>query len=909
VIRLEERTFIDLARKSEAVDLLERLARASAPESVVASEAAASLLRRRFQLAAIEATPIGAPPGWRVLGLEPSRFRTGRAATFVGRSSELQLLKGRMALVREGRGQVVGITGEPGIGKSRLLWEFRESLPVDEVTYLEGQCASYGAMSPFLPVAGLVRAACGLTEADTAEAIAAGVPRALDQLNLDHRSAPFLLHLLGADAGEHLTTVGPDAVRARMVEAVLQVLLAVSRRRPLVVAVEDLHWIDEASQSCFAALVEQAAGTRLFLVVTYRPGARLSFLDRSYAAQVALPPLSTEDCLGMARAVLGGSADPEMTHAIAVRANGNPLFVEELTLAASEARAPVGAALPPSLQSLLATRLDRLGESKAVAEAAAVIGETFSLAMLDVVTDADVHPLETHVSRLVEAEIFVPDMGASDADYRFRHVLIRDAAYQNQELAARRSLHARAARALEEKFADAASAHPELVAHHLTEAAQERLAIAWWVRAGTRARQQAAYADAISLLERALGLLDTLPAGPERDRLELEIQVSLGISLQATRGFAAPEVGALHARGRELCRRVEGGPLLLGALGGLFLYYLYRSDLGAAREMAEQHRAVTQQIGALNRLCASHSALGLVAFQTGALADARAELTHSIELYDTHPRPAGTALTPNNIAVVSEVMLATTLVVQGALDEAVVTIRRALDRAERCGPSERASSLAYAETCAARVHLYRREPEPARRHAERAIEIGATHGFGLPVAVGRLSDAAARVLAGDASATDEIAAAVAKLRERGLELDAPYWLAIAAEGRRAAGRLADARTVVDEARRSVVIHGALIFESELLRLRGELAASDEPAAARADLERALAVAREQGARLFELRAATSLYRLEAGGTRREAMAAQLASVLARFHEGRETDDVRDAATLVGAGIGETGRTA
>ena len=911
-IRLEERSYLDLTGKRETRSTLEKLAAAAAPGTVLASPAAATLLRRRFQLAPIGTAPADGALGWRVLGLEPSRFRAGRIAAFVGRSSELRVLQARLALAREGRGQLVGIAGEPGIGKSRLLWEFRETLHRDEIAYLEGQCVSYGAMSPFLPITDLVRAACGLTDADPSDVVRDSVARALEELDLDRQSMPFFLHLLRADPGEHLVGLSPEAVSARMIEAVLQMLLAASRRRPLVVAVEDLHWIDQASLSCLAALADRVAPMRLLLVVTYREGTHLSFLNRPYATQVALPPLSTEDCVGMARAMLGVGADDTVTHAIAVRADGNPLFIEELTLAAIKGGTSAENILPPSLQSLLAARLDRLGPSKAVAQAAAVIGESFSLAMLDAVAEPDVEPAADHLRRLVEAEIVVPAAGGSDLEYRFRHALIHDAAYQNQVPDSRRSLHARAARALEEKSGDVAGAHPELVAHHLTEAGQERAAIPWWVRAGTRARQQAAYADAIRLLERALGLLETLPPGPDRDRLELEIQVSLGISLQATRGFAAPEVGALHARGRELCRRVEGGPLLLAALGGLFLYYLYRADLAAAREMAEQHRTVTEQIGALNRLCASHSALGLAAFQTGALAEARAELARSIELADTYPRPAGTALTPSNIGVVSESMLAMTLAVQGELDAAVAASQRALDRADRCPPSERAFSLAYAATCAARVHLFRRETDPARENAERAVEIGGAHGFGLLVGIGRISDAAARVLAGEDAAMDKLAADVSAWRERGLELDTPYWLSIVAEGRRAAGRHEGALLAVGEALGAIAGHGASVFESELLRLRGELVASREPAAARIDLERALSIARAQGARLFELRAAMSLYRLGgpgAAGSGLEAMTSPLASVVGAFREGHGTADVREALTLLGsAGAGETGRT-
>jgi len=442
--------------------------------------------------------------------------------------------------------------------------------------------------------------------------------------------------------------------------------------------------------------------------------------------------------------------------------------------------------------------------------------------------------------------------------------LIRDAVYQSQGPALRHQAHARVARALEVTFPEQAAAHPELVALHLTEAKQERAAIAWWVRGGTRARQRAAYAGAIEQLRRALDLLPAaLPPGPDRDRIELEVKVSLGISLQATLGFAAPEVGEIHARARELCRTVEGGPLLLGALGGLFLYYLYRSDFRSAREMAEQHLQVTEIIGARNRLCASYSALGYTAFQVGAPAEARAHFERSIELIDTYPRPEGTGLTPNNIGVASESMLALTLCLLGHREAAAVAIDGALARAERCPPGERAFSTGYALICASRLRLMMGEPLEARRCAQEAMRIGREHGFAAHVGAGVLADCAARIALGEGAA-DELAQALAVSRARGLDLDAPYWLAAIAAGRRAAGRLDDARAMLDEAIVQMERHGERLHESELYRLRGELTAERGGADAEAalpDLERALGVARAQGARLLEHRAAVTLHRL------------------------------------------------
>jgi tetratricopeptide (TPR) repeat protein len=649
--------------------------------------------------------------------------------------------------------------------------------------------------------------------------------------------------------------------------------VSASARQPLVMVVEDVHWIDRASEGYLVSFAERLAGSRILLLLTYRSAERPSLIGAGLATQIALPPLTADETAGIARSVFGAGVDEEAVRLVAARAGGNPLFAEELTLAVAESAAAgtpavlpaagAASALPATLQGLLTSRLERLGSSKAVAQMAATIGHAFSLPMLEAVAETDPATLAEALDRLAEAEVIVPE-GSAGVDYRFRHALIRDAVYQSQGPAPRHQAHARVARALEVTFPEQAAAHPELVALHLTEAGQERAAIAWWVRGGTRARQRAAYAGAIEQLRRGLDLLPAaLPPGADRDRIELEVKVSLGISLQATLGFAAPEVGEIHARARELCRTVEGGPLLLGALGGLFLYYLYRSDFRSAREMAEQHLQVTEIIGARNRLCASYSALGYTAFQVGAPMEARAHFERSIELIDTYPRPEGTGLTPNNIGVASESMLALTLCLLGHREAAAVASDGALARAERCPPGERAFSTGYALTCASRLRLMMGEPLEARRCAQEAMRIGREHGFAVHVGAGALADCAARIALGEGAA-DELAQALAAWRRRGLDLDAPYWLAAIAAGRRAAGRLDDARAMLDEAIAQMERHGERVHESELYRLRGELTAERGGADAEAalpDLERALGVARAQGARLLERRAAVSLHRV------------------------------------------------
>ena len=668
---------------------------------------------------------------------------------------------------------------------------------------------------------------------DALDLVADKVRRTLGALDLDADEwTPFLLHLLGGPTDDRLAGLSPEAVSARTLEALVRMSVSASARQPLVMVVEDVHWIDRASEAYLASFAERLAGSRILLLLTYRSAERPGLMSAGLATQIALPPLTVDETAGIARSVFGagrgrGGRPPRRRpggRQSAVRGRADPRRRRERRRRSprgpARGRGGVGASRnapgtphEPGSSASAPRKPSRRSPPPSATRSRSRCSRPWRRPIPRALAEA--------LDRLAEAEVIVPE-GSAGVDYRFRHALIRDAVYQSQGPALRHQAHARVARALEVTFPEQAAAHPELVALHLTEARQERAAIAWWVRGGTRARQRAAYAAAIEQLRRGLDLLPAaLPPGPDRDRIELEIKVSLGISLQATLGFAAPEVGEIHARARELCRTVEGGPLLLGALGGLFLYYLYRSDFRSAREMAEQHLQVTEIIGARNRLCASYSALGYTAFQVGAPAEARAHFERSIELIDTYPRPEGTGLTPNNIGVASESMLALTLCLLGHREAAAVAIDGALARAERCPPGERAFSTAYALTL--------REPAapddgraargPALRaggHADRPRARLRAH-----VGAGALADCAARIALGEGAA-DELAQALAAWRGRGLDLDAPYWLAAIAAGRRAAGRLDDARAMLDEAIAQMERHGERVHESELYRLRGEL---------------------------------------------------------------------------------------
>ena len=442
------------------------------------------------------------------------------------------------------------------------------------------------------------------------------------------------------------------------------------------------------------------------------------------------------------------------------------------------------------------------------------------------------------------------------------------------------------------------------MARHLTEAGLGADAVPYWVRAGSWARQQSAYPEAVQRLREGLALLPSLPEGSRRDQIELELLISLGISQAATQGFAAPEVGRIHRRARELCRSVDAGPLLFAALGGLYQFYYYRGDFAATLDVAEQHRAGVVAAGELNRLCASYAALGYTSYQLGDLVPAREHFAEALALYRTYPRPFGTTLNPLDLGVAAQVGLAVVLCPLGHLDQALAHSREAIDLAEALRREMGAFSLASAHSFAARIRLLRREPELAAAHALRAVELGTEHGYPVAVSTGHLDLATAHVALGEhARGARELSQALAKWRAGGFELDRPYWLGALAEAQSAQGELDEALATIESAIGHGREHGGLLYDAEIHRLRGTLALRrwpDEPERAADDFAHALSVARGQHARLFELRAAASLHRLRHAQGRGSESRPALEAVLSSCQEGLDTPDLLEARALLDA---------
>jgi class 3 adenylate cyclase/tetratricopeptide (TPR) repeat protein len=671
----------------------------------------------------------GSVPGW---GGRP-------LSSFVGRARELAILHARLAQAAQGQGQVVGIAGEPGMGKSRLLYEFAQGLRGRPVTYREAHCLAHGNATPYLVVRALLRQTCGLSEADGPEVIAAKVQRYLQEVGAARQDkAALLLALLdvSVDAAQ-LAALDPQARKARTFALLHQLMLHTGQRQPLVLAVENLHWIDATSEEWLAALVDRLAGAAVLLLTTYRPGYRPPWMDKSYATQLALPGLTPSESLVVVRSVSRMAPLPErLAQEIVARAAGNPFFLEELTRSAvEEGGGDAALAIPDTVQAVLGARIDRLPPAeKRLIQTIAVIGKDAPVPLLRAVAALSEEVLYRSLDRLQAAEFLSEAQPLPTPVYTFNHALIQEVAYQSLLRRTRRDLHRRIAQILAEGFPDVAATQPERLAHHYTEAGMPALAITYWQQAGQCALERSAYVEAIRHLTKGLEALKALPdPTPERLRQELDLLIALGPALKATRGYATPEVEQTYARARTLGAQIGETPQLFPALRGLWWYYHGRGMLPTARELGVQLDRLAQREGTSTARLEAHSVLGHTLFFLGDYAAARTHLEQGIALAEPSAQ-LGLALRHGEATGVRCLaMAATTLWCLGYPSQAVRRCQEALGLGQALAHPY---SLAMAQHWAAVLHHRRREVSAVRAQADALLDLANAQGFPIMAGYG-----------------------------------------------------------------------------------------------------------------------------------------------------------------------------
>jgi class 3 adenylate cyclase/predicted ATPase len=835
----------------------------------------------------------------------------------VGREQEVGLLLERWAQVKNGLGQVVLLSGEAGIGKSRLVHVLHERGDREGATHLTFRCSPYHTNSALYPMIELLERLLQFRRDETPQDQLAKLQRALGahRLPMDE-VVPLLAAMLSLPhpQGHAPLNLSPQRQRQKTHEALMTWLLAETERQPVLAVWEDLHWADPSTLELLSLVLEQTPAARLLTLLTCRPEFHPPWSSRSYIMPLTLSRLGHPQVEVMITRLTGGNALPaEVVQQIVAKTDGVPLFVEELTKAVLESALlqntdgryelttplPI-LSIPATLQDSLMARLDRLVTAKGLAQFGATFGRQFTYELLQAVTQLDDVTLQRELARLVDAELLFQRGMPPRASYIFKHALIQEIAYQSLLKRTRQQYHQRIAQVLEEGFPEIATAQPELLAQHYTEASLPEQAIPYWQRAGQQALQRSAYPEAISLLTRELQVLHILPETSERDRQELDVQITLGQALSATKGHAAPEVIQVYTRARALCEPVGETTQRFAVLGGLRTLYEQRGELTKARELAEQLLHLAQSTDDQAHLERAYTVLGQTLFFLGEFVPARASLEWAMALYDPAGDRAVAVGSSGQIqAVTSRRWSARTLWYLGYPDQALQRSHEAIALAQEL---PHPYSLTYALNFAAILHCLRREDQSAQERAEAAIALSREQGFTQQLAAGMILRGWALAMQGQhEKGGAQLRQGLAARQAAGAEVGLGHSPALLAEAYGRIGRVGEGLSLLGEVLRRAQKVEERYHEAELYRLNGELLLARDTAhdaEAETNFQQALTVARRQQVKSLELRAAMSLARLwQQQGQRQEARDL-LAPIYGWFTEGFDTADLREAKGLL-----------
>jgi class 3 adenylate cyclase/predicted ATPase len=837
----------------------------------------------------------------------------------IGRESEVTLLLERWEQVKAGHGHVVLLTGEAGIGKSRLVQVLKDHVANEPHVRWECRSAEYAQNTALFPLVDLFQRLLRFDAHEAPDAKLAKLEHALSQyrLSLDE-SVPLFAPLLSLSLPESRYAplrLSRQRQRQKTLESIVAILLELAERQPVLFILEDLHWTDPSTLEFLDLLLDQTPTASVLVLLTCRPHFQPAWHHRSYLTEITVNRLFHTQVEQLVNRMTDGKIFPqEVLAQVVEKTDGVPLFVEEITkslLESGQLQAVDGHykltgsfstfAIPATLHDSLMARLDRLVTPKAVAQYAAVIGRQFSYALLHVVAHVDEVLLQHELGRLVEAEIVYQRGVPPQATYVFKHALIQDAAYQSLLRSTRQQYHQHIAQVLAEQFPETAETQPELLAHHYTEAGLGEQAIDYWQRAGQQALQRSANPEAVQHLTAGLKLLATLPETPARAQQELEIQTALGPALMATKGQAAPEVEQTYARARVLCAQVGETPQLFSTLRGLCWVYLNREALPTARELGTQLLRLAQRAAAPTHLLEAHDALGGILFFLGEYAAARTHLEQGIALTD--PAAQRSLALRHGVAPAVRCLAhaAPTLWCLGYPEQAVRRSQEALGLAQGL---THPFSLALAQHFAAYLHHCRREAPAVQAQAEALLALATAHGFPLWVGLGTCwrGWVLAMQEQGEAGLA-QIRQGIAAYRATGAALAVPHFCTLLAEVADYLGHPEDGLQALAEAHTLMEQHEEHWWEAEVHRLRGVLLLRQPgtpQAEAEAWLQRALDVARRQEAKSLELRAAMSLARLWQQQGQRTAAYELLAPIYGWFTEGFDTADLQEARALLDA---------
>jgi class 3 adenylate cyclase/predicted ATPase/type II secretory pathway predicted ATPase ExeA len=908
----------------ETPNLASRLQGLAAPNQVIVDTVTKRLVGGEFECAdrgTVSLKGFETPVQiWQVVSAKPSAsrfesYRSSRLVNFIGREHETALVLGRWSEAVGGEGQVVLLCGEAGIGKSRFVRYLHDQLPEGQYAAIQSQGSPHHTNTVLYPVMTSLRQAAGLTTEDSASTQQQKLATLMTNNGLDDRITVALLGELLSIEGEEqdqLASLSPDKRKEMTLEALVQYLHKVADRSPVLLIVEDAHWLDPTTLDLLTRIIDRIRQMRLLLLITFRPDFRPVWAEYSHVTFLTLSRLPRRQSAELIATMTGGKELPlEVQQAILAKTDGVPLYIEELTENLLETglltegtdsftlKAPLkDMAIPDSLQALLMERVDRLGPIKEIVQIGAAIGREFTYELLRATVEITDSQLHSALDRFVASGLILQEGERSLSRYRFKHMLVQEAAYNTLPKKSRRLLHARIAKTLEEKCAERAQLEPELLAYHFEQAGLTRPAIMYWRLAAQRDADRSANVEALNHFNRALTLLKDLPAGAERDASELELLIARGAPMMTVKGYASEEIERNFLRAKELSQENRDSEHSFLAHWGLWVFHLVRRPLATACDLAEQLLSLAKKEQNQDLLIRAHESVGSTYSFLGRFDEAKAHLLAAKSLYDPARHRSQALPYTQDPGITARIILARTLWILGEVDQVEALSQEAISMAREL---EHPFTLAFTLATVSWIYATIRDVDRTLALAEEAVAISTKYSFEVGLAWAMSSQGWALAEKGHEEGITKLVNGLSTTQATGASLNNTYTLALLAELYLRKKRIDEGLGAIQEAQRVALTQGEQFWQAELLRLKGELLleqSESSVSAAEQCFVEALRVAQDQHASMLELRAAVSMARLLRKLNRPDVAKPVLHAVCSRFQKRVATPDLIEARNIL-----------